>query len=1404
MTVKQIAWLLIALCVTGCVCESTYAQDTDPGWDELKQYMRDKLEPIKSLGLVDCTAKIRESSSHRIVMQWMRGEFYKWHEYDSRNNDGSPATAVYMERPYEAALAMKEAQVLLSASKRWVTEGYVYSLVSNVEHPWPLPSIRSSDPCCGVIGPTDDRWELPATTGYPFRTVGFLSVDSTDRGTAFVAGPHTAFTAAHNISNGSTFADNFYFYPGQLQDLSSIGAYLGKAFEVEPGLSPIDPNYTGDPGEHDHGAIFFTADFTLPFGFYPPIESGASPSEIVSAGYPNDVSSTWNDPCNGFQDNLEGMWYTSGNVINIDGGLVEHDADATRGQSGSPLWYEHPSLGLRCFGVANGCFSSIIFSEYNYGHRYNLNDLSMLEAWQSYAPDIVAFNADPVSQNAEVGDVVEFSIAIDHGNYGGSFTLLEDEHAEYTIEYVPDCDIAPDETSVTMRVTLEQFIPDGIYLIPIEIDVSDDPLLTSGHGEVSIHVGPADDTTPPDVEYVQPQYEGQQLSGIIDIVVSADDNVAVNHVEFYAGLQFLGGDSIPPYAMSWDATGITGEVLLSAIAYDTAIPPNSTTAYRSVVITEPTYDVSVNFAASPSQVQVNGVDSATLTAIVTDGLGNPVEGVPVSITRQGGTSGVWVDASETTVLPSPNNSPTDSLGRSRAYFRPSVQGQTCQFIATALGESDTAFFQATPPGETDILIGVSQYQIGGGSATYDIIANLTSNGEPIDSGIARFTTTHGTFVDPVQGNPQMAEDEIDTFGEARELLTISSDADVQICVEYTANGSTECQVFSLSITQPQLQQSQFHVAGPESGNHTMLDIGTHYLAALIEGQGLAVWDTRTWEQVQYWDVDDFPSNLQEWEYSYAIAIDDNDSVIILSGNSCTGFFYPQTGNYQVYDNPPHEPDEAIAIDPLGTDWAGVESGGGMYGGDTFNHHSMSAAYLGDICDSVPLPPGTTAIDIAYARRGSEKYGAGTFRRGDDLSGYLEITHGSSFQYCVEPIQINTGARPGGCEWSRDGNLLAVSDGEGALRLFSHEGVLLDVFALPLDEKAGGISWTPDDSFIAVYVDGGELSILDSVTGLEIARCNVGTNDYRNTNSVDWNASGQIVVATWGSSAIHVYAPFDGDLPVVDVASPASDTIVTQPDVTLSGTITDETMLKPGSARWRLNEGVWLSIELDTSGNFSIPVNLPLGINTLEVSGEDIAGHVSGDIVTVEYAIPPAFAITHEGGPVPGVVDFGQVIQNEASAIELFSVTNSGGLPLELDLMLTGEGFSMPDPLLSTLAPGQSDSFVLRLDSNTAPGQKSADITIVHNAGTPVTFDVIGEVIAAAEPCPWDTTSLEGGGPNGEVDVGDFFALLQHWGSCPAAPDPCPWDTTSLEGGEPNGEVDVGDFFALLQNWGPCP
>jgi parallel beta-helix repeat protein len=69
------------------------------------------------------------------------------------------------------------------------------------------------------------------------------------------------------------------------------------------------------------------------------------------------------------------------------------------------------------------------------------------------------------------------------------------------------------------------------------------------------------------------------------------------------------------------------------------------------------------------------------------------------------------------------------------------------------------------------------------------------------------------------------------------------------------------------------------------------------------------------------------------------------------------------------------------------------------------------------------------------------------------------------------------------------------------------------------------------------------------------------------------------------------------------------------------------------------------------------------------------------------------------------------------------------------------------------------------------------------------------------PDPVDGDGLWGDGVTG---LDDFFALLQHWGSCPVEGD-CPWDCAPVidAGTWGDGEVGLDDFFLLLQNWGAC-
>jgi hypothetical protein len=89
-----------------------------------------------------------------------------------------------------------------------------------------------------------------------------------------------------------------------------------------------------------------------------------------------------------------------------------------------------------------------------------------------------------------------------------------------------------------------------------------------------------------------------------------------------------------------------------------------------------------------------------------------------------------------------------------------------------------------------------------------------------------------------------------------------------------------------------------------------------------------------------------------------------------------------------------------------------------------------------------------------------------------------------------------------------------------------------------------------------------------------------------------------------------------------------------------------------------------------------------------------------------------------------------------------------------------------------------------------------------------TIELNGGLLAAIQQpntCPADVDPYIGPGNWGDGIVGipDFYAMLQHWGSCPISDD-CPWDCASEQaGGVGDGVIDINDFMYLLQHWGPC-
>lgn len=97
----------------------------------------------------------------------------------------------------------------------------------------------------------------------------------------------------------------------------------------------------------------------------------------------------------------------------------------------------------------------------------------------------------------------------------------------------------------------------------------------------------------------------------------------------------------------------------------------------------------------------------------------------------------------------------------------------------------------------------------------------------------------------------------------------------------------------------------------------------------------------------------------------------------------------------------------------------------------------------------------------------------------------------------------------------------------------------------------------------------------------------------------------------------------------------------------------------------------------------------------------------------------------------------------------------------------------------------------------------------------VVADVAGVTVELISACLGDIaddfgfTLLDGGGPDGVVDFGDFVALLGLIGPCSNGQPGCLGDIaddfgfTATDGGGPDGVVDFGDFVALLGLIGPC-
>ena len=125
----------------------------------------------------------------------------------------------------------------------------------------------------------------------------------------------------------------------------------------------------------------------------------------------------------------------------------------------------------------------------------------------------------------------------------------------------------------------------------------------------------ASDTQAPSVAIASP---GSSVKGIVNVNVSATDNMSVGKVELYAGNALLATDTTAPYSFAWDTTSrADGAVTLVAKAYDSSGNVGSSTVAVTVANSAASADTTppvVNISNPANGATVSGNVSISVAA----------------------------------------------------------------------------------------------------------------------------------------------------------------------------------------------------------------------------------------------------------------------------------------------------------------------------------------------------------------------------------------------------------------------------------------------------------------------------------------------------------------------------------------------------------------------------------------------------------------------------------------------------------------------------------------------------------------------------------------------------------------------------------------------------------------------
>jgi hypothetical protein len=232
-----------------------------------------------------------------------------------------------------------------------------------------------------------------------------------------------------------------------------------------------------------------------------------------------------------------------------------------------------------------------------------------------------------------------------------------------------------------------------------------------------------------------------------------------------------------------------------------------------------------------------------------------------------------------------------------------------------------------------------------------------------------------------------------------------------------------------------------------------------------------------------------------------------------------------------------------------------------------------------------------------------------------------------------------------------------------------------------------------------------------------------------------------VVGSWRLPEVTVDGIFDGQSAAIDfgTATPGQTGPTQTFTVRNDGTATLTLGVPALPAGFTLTEALAASLAPGQADTFTVRLDAgSAGRQSGQVSFATNDGNenpfnfpIAGEVVTSGTPEITVVGIS-DGQSTP--IGFGTATPGQSGATQTFTVRNDGTANLTLGVPALPAGFTLAEGLASSLAPGQSDTFIVRLDAQTV-GRKSGQLSFATNDGdeNPFNFPITGEVVTSGAP-----------------------------------------------------------------------